>query len=106
MRTYITEPGRPDEYEIYRTATAEGVLTPENLRAISNIQRRVTFDPEGKKFIVSNLYSRDSSSEVYRYEINLEKFSIDQYANDVRTLVINPFSSLHYEKTEFFHNSE
>ena len=51
-----------------------GVLTPENLKVVTNIQRHAKLDSGKNRLTIGNLVSRDSSAEIYRYEINLEKF--------------------------------
>ena len=82
------------------------MLTPENLIKVKDIEKRAELDLEQDKLLIGNLVSFDSTAEVYRYEINLSKFSIDQYSNEIRTMIINPFKSLHYTNRAFFHSTE
>ena len=73
---------------------------------VTNIEKRAKLDIEQDKLTIGNLVSFDGTAEVFRYEINLAQFSIDQYSNEVRTMIINPFKSLHYSNRAFFHAAE
>ena len=74
MRTLITEPGKAEADKAFRASSMAGVLTPENLKVVTNIQRHAKLDSGKNRLTIGNLVSRDSSAEIYRYEINLEKF--------------------------------
>lgn len=44
MQTLITEPDTPSAYDVFRTSTQDGVLTPENLIKVTNLEKRARLD--------------------------------------------------------------
>ena len=51
----------------------------------------------GQQLIVDNLNHEDGT-ETFKYVVNFDHFSVQQYSNGKLTLVMNPNDSLYYER--------
>ena len=88
-RVTIEEPNS-DRYRV----SEEPILTEgTNLRPVANLRDLVEVDSDG----VYITGKTDDGSEQFRYKINSESFSIQQFYADKEVLRVNPVASLYVE---------
>lgn len=88
-RVAIGEPNA-DRYRV----SEEPILTEgTNLRPVANLRDLVEVDSDG----VYITGTTDDGAERFRYTINSESFSIQQFYDDKEVLRVNPVASLYVE---------